>query len=288
MKIKKILNNNAVVALDGGEEKIVMGSGIAYQKGKNDIIDPERIEKVFIKDDADQYGHLQEMLRSLPEEEIAVSECIIAHAEQELGVTFNKPVHIALSDHLSYALERLSRGMLIQHTLLAEIRILYPREFEIGQYAKSLIREKLQVEIPDDEVGYIAMHIHTAWANAGACHSSPELAAMIRDITEGVEREAGVRLNRQSANYERLVNQLENMLQTDDATGIPRGELDPEIVRIAKERYPLVYGQACRIADEVDDDYGYVFTDSQLVLLALEINRLGRRMEDASSGLSSV
>ncbi|NGM81359.1 PRD domain-containing protein [Paenibacillus sp. 7124] len=279
MKIKKILNNNAVVVHDQGEEKIVMGSGIAFQKGKNDIVDPTRIEKVFIMDDSDQYGHLQEMLRTLPEEEIAVSESIISYAELELEVTFNKHIHIALTDHLSFALERLTKGMIIQNTLLEEIRILFPREFQIGLHAKKLIRERLQIEIPEDEVGYIAMHIHTAWVNAGAGGTDANMAAMIRDIAEGIENAAGVTMNRSSANYERLVNQLENILQADE-TGKLRNELDPEIVRIAKERYVLAYEQAGWVASQVEEDYGYAFTDSQMVLIAMEINRVDTRLKD--------
>ncbi|MEK4316923.1 CAT RNA binding domain-containing protein, partial [Bacillus sp. FSL R7-0229] len=38
MKIYKILNNNAVVVKEGDQEKIVMGPGIAFQKGKNDVV----------------------------------------------------------------------------------------------------------------------------------------------------------------------------------------------------------------------------------------------------------
>ncbi|MDT3424855.1 beta-glucoside operon transcriptional antiterminator [Paenibacillus forsythiae] len=279
MKIKKILNNNAVVVHDHGEEKIVMGSGIAFQKGKNDIVDPYRIEKVFIMDDPDQYGHLQEMLRTLPEEEIAVSESIISFAENELSVTFKKHIHIALTDHLSFALKRLSKGMVIQNTLLQEIRILYPREFQIGLHAKKIIREKLNIEIPDDEVGYIAMHIHTAWVNAGASGSGADKAALIRDIAEGVERTAGVAMDRGSATYERLVNQLENILRSDES-GKLCNELAPEIVRIAKERYHTAYEQAKWVAAQVEEDYDYTFADSQLVLIAMEINRMDTRLKN--------
>ncbi|GIP22324.1 PRD domain-containing protein [Paenibacillus sp. J22TS3] len=276
MKIKKILNNNAVVVNDLGEEKIVMGSGIAFQKKKNDILDPSLIEKVFIMDDPDQYGHLQEMLRTLPEEEIAVSEQIISYAERELEVTFNEHIHIALTDHLSFALERISKGMIIQNTLLDEIRILYPREFQIGLHARNIIREALKVDIPEDEVGYIAMHIHTAWQNAGGPGTNAELAAMIRDIAEGVEQAAGTTLKRGSANYERLVTQLENILQSDE-TGKLLNELNPEIVRIAKERCGLAYRQAQEVGAQVEEDYGYTLSDSQLVFLALEINRINTR-----------
>ncbi|MEK5024122.1 PRD domain-containing protein [Paenibacillus sp. FSL M7-1046] len=281
MKIKKILNNNAVVVNDLGEEKIVMGSGIAFQKGKNDIIDPSLIEKVFIMDDPDQYGHLQEMLGTLPEEEITASEQIISYAERELEVTFNEHIHIALTDHLSFALERIAKGTMIQNTLLDEIRILYPREFQIGQQAKNIIYETLQVEIPEDEVGYIAMHIHTAWKNAGAHGTDAEMAAMIRDIAEGVEQAAGVTLKRGSANYERLVTQLENILKSDE-TGKLLNELNPEIVRIAKERYTRAYLQAKEVGDQVEEDYGYTFIDSQLVFIAMEIDRICTRSMDGN------
>lgn len=281
MKIKKILNNNAVVVSDLGEEKIVMGSGIAFQKGKNDIIDPSLIEKVFIMDDPDQYGHLQEMLRTLPVEEIAVSEQIISYAERELDVAFNEHIHIALTDHLSFALERIGKGTVIQNTLLDEIRILFPREFQIGLHAKSIISETLQVVIPDDEVGYIAMHIHTAWKNAGTSGINAELTAMIRDLAEGVEQSAGITLERGSANYERLVTQLENILQSDK-TGRLLNELDPEIVRIAKERYARAYRQAKEVSDQVEEDYGYTFIDSQLVLIAMEIDRINIRSRNGN------
>lgn len=279
MKIKKILNNNAVVVDDLGEEKIVMGSGIAYQKGKNDIVDATRVEKVFIMDDPDQYSHLQEMFRTLPEEEIEVSEQIISFAERELEVTFNKHIHIALTDHLSFALERIGKGIAIQNTLLDEIRILYPREFQIGQHAQKIIYKKLQVEIPTDEVGYIAMHIHTAWKSAGAHGTNEDNTPLIRDIADGIEQAVGVPLDRGSASYERLITQLENILQTDETNKL-RNELNPEIVSITKERYTEAFSQAIRISDEAAEDYGYNFTDSQIVFIAMEINRIKTRFND--------
>lgn len=45
MKIKRILNHNAIVVKDQNEEKILLGAGIAFNKKKNDIVDPSKIEK---------------------------------------------------------------------------------------------------------------------------------------------------------------------------------------------------------------------------------------------------
>lgn len=43
MRIEKVLNNNVVISLDAsGKDVIVMGSGIAFQKKRGDIIDQKK------------------------------------------------------------------------------------------------------------------------------------------------------------------------------------------------------------------------------------------------------
>jgi len=43
MRINRILNNNVVVVKEGDEEIIVMGSGIAFGKKKNDVIVVDKV-----------------------------------------------------------------------------------------------------------------------------------------------------------------------------------------------------------------------------------------------------
>lgn len=74
MKISRVLNNNAVVVKEGDSEKIIMGAGIAFQKGKNDVIDQSKIEKVFV---LKEEGHkFQELLSTVPEAHIAVGRIL--------------------------------------------------------------------------------------------------------------------------------------------------------------------------------------------------------------------
>lgn len=49
MKIKKKLNNNVAVVTDKtGNEIIVMGKGITYDKKAGDCVDVEQVEKQFV------------------------------------------------------------------------------------------------------------------------------------------------------------------------------------------------------------------------------------------------
>ncbi len=63
LKIKKILNNNAVIVSDEGEEKIAIGPGVAFKKARNDIVNPHKVEKLFVMSENDKF---QQLLTRIP------------------------------------------------------------------------------------------------------------------------------------------------------------------------------------------------------------------------------
>lgn len=273
MKINKIMNNNAVIVKVKGEEQIVMGAGIGFQKRKNDPIDQSKIEKIFVIKDHHKHQKFEEILATLPEEHIQVTEAIISYAENELGVKLNEHIHIALTDHLSFAIERLSKGMVIQNTLLNEIKVLYPKEFQIGCKAKAMIWDKIGVEIPEDEVGYIALHIHTARVNAGDMMKALDITNMIQDTIRLMEEEWNIRIPEQSVTYERLVSHMRNVIQRAES-GEAYHELEPEMVRIIKERYKESFQFAQKIGRLAQEKYGMTFPEAELAYISLHIQRI--------------
>lgn len=279
MKIKKILNNNVVVVKEREEEKIVMGLGIGFQKKMNDPIDQTRIEKVFVMKDQSKYEQLEQILTSLPEEHIQLAEEIISYAERELGVTINEHIHIALTDHLSFALDRLSKGIAIKNTLLHEIKILYSKEYEIGLYAKALIQEKLGIEIPEDEVGYIAVHIYTAKINAEETAKTMDTTSIIRDIVDVIEQTLQICFDPKSVSYERLVTHLRIVVLRSE-TGERLYEMGPEMVHIIKGNFQEAYACAEKAGRYVQEEHGFELTDMDLAYIAVQIQRIITRFEE--------
>ncbi len=277
MKIKKILNNNTVLASDQGEEKIVMGLGIGFQKKKNDIVVQSKIEKIFVMKDRSEYEKFEEIVTTLPEEHIQVAEEIISYTEKELGVSLNEHIHIALTDHLSFALERLTKGMVIKNTLLNEIKILYPKEFQIGCWAKSLILEKLEIEIPEDEVGYIALHIHTAKMNAGDMEKTLDITSMIRDMVDIIESSLNIKMDEGSVSYERLITHLRYAVQRSE-TGESFFDLDPEMSEMVKEKYIEAFSCAQQVGHFVREEYDFELPEMELVYISMQIHRIYNRL----------
>src|SRR5699024_7909201 len=143
VKITKVLNNNAVIIKDEGQEKIAIGAGVGFGKGKNDIIQMSKVEKLFVLKENEK---LQQLLLRIPEEHLILTEEIIRYAESYLGAELNEHILLVLADHISFAIDREKEGIHLQNKLLQEIKILYKQEFEIGLWALQLIKEKTQVD----------------------------------------------------------------------------------------------------------------------------------------------
>lgn len=90
MRILKILNNNVVTTkdTDTGQEKVIMGRGIAFQKKKGEKIDLNKIEKVFSIENQNDNQKFQKLVDEIPIEHIEVSEEVIKYAEEKLDRKF--------------------------------------------------------------------------------------------------------------------------------------------------------------------------------------------------------
>ncbi|CAG9620039.1 PRD domain-containing protein [Sutcliffiella rhizosphaerae] len=271
MKISKLLNNNAVVVKEDDQEKIVMGLGVGFQKKKNDMVDSNKIEKVFVMEE--EHDKFQELLSTLPVEHIDVAEEIISYAEGKLPVPLSNHIHISLTDHLSFAIERLEKGYLIHNKLLNEIKALYKPEYEIGVWAKRLIKKKLGVDIPDDEVGHIALHLHTAKMGANSLQNTMQLPTLIREAIKIIEKEFAMEIDESSDNYQLLLAHVRFAIKRAEAKE-PFPSMDSEMLTLFQKKFTKSFKTAQTIADFLQAEYHIHFPISEVGYITLHIQRL--------------
>ena len=271
LKIYKVLNNNAAIIKEDGQEKIVMGPGIAFQKGKNDTIPRNKVEKIFtIHEENEKF---KQILETLPEEHIEAAEEIISYAEGQLSAPLSDHIHIALVDHLSFAIERVRKGFVIQNKLLNEIKALYKKEYEIGLWAIDLVKEKLKVELPDDEAGYIALHIHTAKMDAENMQKTLKYTNIIKELIEKIECCFNQKIDENSISYQRLVTHLRyaiNRLESNEAFHV----MDDDMLYFIRQKYPESYQCAAGLADYVKTEYDLHLPESEVGYITLHVQRL--------------
>ncbi|WP_099354682.1 PRD domain-containing protein [Fredinandcohnia onubensis] len=277
MRIKKILNNSAVVVKDRDGEKIVMGEGIGFQKRKNDPVNQAKIDKVFVMKDPNEHKKFEEILQFLPEEHIQIAEEIITYAEKEFGVIVNEHVHVAFSDHLSFAIERLTNGISIKNALLDQIKILYVKEYQIGLWARGLIKEKLEIEIPDDEVGNIALHMHTARMNAGDMQETIDITTTIQEITSIIENSLMINIVEDTLSYERLITHLRFSLKSL-LSNEKNHDYDEKMVSMIKENFTKAFTCAQEVGHFLEEKYRIEFPEAELMYISMHIQRFYSRV----------
>ena len=61
--------------------------------------------------------------------------------KDHLKLKLNQSIYVTLTDHINFAIERVSQGIEPQNALLWEIKRFYPQEFQLGIYALELIQD---------------------------------------------------------------------------------------------------------------------------------------------------
>lgn len=275
--IKKIFNNNVVLTEDEQtSEMIAMGKGLAYQKKVGDSFDSTLIDKRFLLESEESDNRIYELLSDIPPDYLEMADEIIQHGKKETGVKLSKSLYISLMDHLNFALERYEKGLFIKNTLLFEIKKLYPVEYKIGLYGVSVINKKLNVEMPEDEAGFIALHFLNAQQDSIGMSQTVEYTKMIQGIIQIVELFYKTTLDQDSMNYNRFVTHLRYLsLRIQSREGVT--DKDEMLFQQVKENYPIAYQCSLKIKNYLKTKYGAELSNEELTYFMIHIQRVTSR-----------
>ncbi|HCZ9309229.1 TPA: transcriptional antiterminator BglG [Citrobacter amalonaticus] len=272
MKIARVLNNNVVVVLDEQQrEQVVMGRGLAFKKRVGEELDEDKIEKVFSLLNDEMVRHLGELLSQIPLEVMTTCDRIITLATQRLG-RLQESLYITLTDHCWFAIERHQKGVAIKNVLLWEIKRLYPKEFALGREALAIIASRLHVDLPEDEAGFIALHLVTAQLNS----EMPEVMHVTRvmqEILQLVKYQLKIEYDEESLSYQRFVTHLKFFAQRMlTRTVVPDDDIS--LHSAVKENYAKAWKCAEKIARHLLVTYQRELTTEEIMFLAIHIERV--------------
>lgn len=211
MIIKKIFNNNAIVAKGADKhEFVVMGCGIAFKKNIGDKVEENLIEKTFILKQKDASEKIKLLLEDIPIDQVSLCYDIIEYAKNILGVELNDYLYVTLTDHISNAIKIFDDGFNCANVLIWKIKKFYPKEFEIGLKALEFIESETGKRLPEGEAGNIALHLINAQVNSSS-NNIEDIAHQtkrIQDILKIVVYTYNITLDEKSLNFEKFVTHL--------------------------------------------------------------------------------
>ena len=275
--VKKALNNNVLIASDDeGQGVVLIGKGIGFNRKKNDTITEDAIEKLFVlRNEREQANYI----KLLPQVDEAVLKTIIESIniiQARSNTPLHEKVHVALTDHTAFAITRLLKGMAIKNPFLKETKALYPAEYEIAADVVDYINQSLQVELPEGEIGFIALHIHSAITDKAIADLN-KYSQLLTKLINVIEDQLEIQIDRESIHYLRLVRHLRYTIER-----ITNNEFieEPEkIANLLKTEYPVCYNLAWKLIKIMQQTLNTSVYDGEVVYLTMHLQRLNNKID---------
>lgn len=276
-RIVRVIGNNFVCSEDAnGQEIILRGLGIGFKKNKGDRIPAARVEKIYTLRDSGQSDRLMELIQDLPSDYFDISTHLIEAGERILGRHLSENIYITLTDHISFAVERLQKGISYPNQLLWEIQTFYPQEYALGQQALDVVESVLGIRLPDDEAGFIALHFVNAELDGKMSDMVP-ITELICEIIAESQAYYGICFDKQLVDYERFILHLkflgQRLFQKRYAT-----EDDTAFHNMIATHYPNDFCCAQRIAAHIACQFGMHVPISEQIFLTVHLHRLSVSM----------
>lgn len=270
MKIKKILNNNAVLVSKDRKDYIWIGAGLGFQKKPGQLADESKIEKTFILEQKNAFNRLVTIMEEIPNEYVVLADEIISLSKKELSMELSETLYASLTDHL-YNLKRMyQQGIIIPNHISWELKRFYPKEFDLGKKALQLISETLNFIPAEDEAGNIAMHLINAQIadDFSGVDGVQEESQKIRDIIALIRMHNKIEIDEESFAFDRFVTHLRFFFRRIK-NGHTSKSKNPLLNHI-KEQYGAAYASMLLIEKYLNIE----FDDDEKLYLSLHIQKI--------------
>ena len=275
--IKKVINNSILCAIDeNGNELIVTGKGIGFQRRRGEVIDPASIERTYRMEKQTEQKKLQDLVEQIPLEHLRLTEELIAHFQKQFSQPLNESLLITLSDHISFAIKRKAEGLEFTNPLKDAIMCYYPTEYQLGQYSREMIRQRLRVELHEDEAAFIALHIVNAELNA-TMSETYEITKLIEGCISVVEYFYQRKFHRDSLDFSRFVVHLRYFAQRLFQDKVMPDTQDPQDAafrQLMMQSYPQHFKCAQHIGEYIKNAYHKDLPEEELVYLTIHLKRI--------------
>lgn len=274
--VLKVMNNNVLLGRDLGrqQECMIIGKGVGFGKKTNEKIqvNQDLVEKIYYAEDQDLLKSYISRIAHIDKAIVGVCEELIAEAESTLG-EMSQQLHAVFTDHIAFAIDRVRSGMMIDNPFVFEIQALYPKEYQFGQKAVARINKEFSVYLPQDEAGYIALHLYAASRNAEV-KDAVKQTRILSEIMQYLEHILDVKLTKHDFAYIRLLNHMRSALERY-RKGLK--SVNPLIDSIRRDM-PEAYRMANLVGQFLKQEYNVDFESGEIGYLAIHLERIKQQL----------
>ena len=274
-RIAKTLNHNSFIGVEeeSNQEYLVMGKGIAFGKKAGQRMQPDGDARVYSLTEITERGNAKSIVKEVSPVSLELASAVLDQAEKEFG-KIDRSIVFPMADHLDFAIRRIQNGEQISNPLTDDIRIMFYKEYKIAACIRDLLKERLQIDIDEHEIGYIALHVHSAIVEENVSQAM-EVARAVRDSISLVENVTGHKIDVVSLSYNRLMNHIRYMV----ARAVNGEKLKMNINDYMSVKFPEAFQAAKKICEEMETSLKLPMEEIEIGYLAMHMERMMDREE---------
>ena len=274
-RVVKVLNHNVILAVkeDDKQEYLIMSKGIGFGKKTAERIDVSEEVQVYSLVNAKNAKATTSSVKEIAPIYLEAANMLLDEAQKCIGKV-DRSVLIPLADHIDFAVKRIKEQGEISNPLISDIQVLFHMEYKVAEKILPFLEENSDVTMSESELGYIALHIHSAIAEQNVA-SSMQVARCVRECINLIEQEIHKTIPVTTLSYNRLMNHVRYM--------VLRAEQGEEIKLNMNDYMELRFKKSYAIATYVCDEMGKILHtklhEHELGYLSMHIQRCIEEIE---------
>lgn len=271
-RVKKALNHNTVIAIgmEDHQEYLLLGKGIGFGKKVSERFHAPKDCTIYSLHEKTERGMAKEIVKEIDPIFLEIAQQVLKEAERVFG-EIDWSILFPMADHIAFAVKRIQNQEQISNPLTSDIQALFHMEYKTAECIRPILREQLSVEIDEHEIGYIALHVHSAIVDENVALSM-QIAGTVRECIELVERETGMTIDVMSLSYNRLMNHVRYMA----ARALKGEKLKLDMNDYMSVKFPDEFQMAATVCGHLGEHLKKKLDDVEIGYLAMHIQRVSR------------
>lgn len=268
-RVEKVLNHNVILAVkeEDRQEYLLMEKGIGFGKKTAERMEIQPDTRVYSLVDMKNAKATTSSVREIAPIFLEAAGMLLDEAEKRIGKV-DRSVLVPLADHIDFAVRRIQENGEISNPINSDIQVLFHMEYKVAEEILPFLKENCNITMSESEIGYIALHIHSAIADTNVA-SSMQIAGCVRECIRLIEQEISQEIPVTTLSYNRLMNHVRYM--------VLRAEQNEKIKLSMNDYMQIHFKKAYRIATYICGEMGKILNvsldENEIGYLTMHIQR---------------
>ena len=125
---------------------------------------------------------ITKLIEQIPDEYFEMATIIIRYAERKLEQPLADDAYFVISDHIEGIMYRYKHSISMPFGFMQEAELFYRKEFQVAEWILDYLDAALNVELPDDEIGFLTIDVVNLIGNNNGMNELKQIMEVVKEV----------------------------------------------------------------------------------------------------------